>query len=107
MEAIMRAGEREPGAPTRPRPRRLDNLYDVFREVRDDEAAHWRTLANLVQHDELHAPEGCPVVPTEDSLEIVEMVRSAAVDSVLGLSDGVEADGVLKAHRDLVRRKDE
>ena len=30
------------------RPRPLHSLYDVFCEVRDDEAAHWATLANLV-----------------------------------------------------------
>eukprot|EP00747_Dinoflagellata_sp_TGD_P047458 gnl/TRDRNA2_/TRDRNA2_145023_c0_seq1.p1 gnl/TRDRNA2_/TRDRNA2_145023_c0~~gnl/TRDRNA2_/TRDRNA2_145023_c0_seq1.p1 ORF type:complete len:533 (+),score=80.04 gnl/TRDRNA2_/TRDRNA2_145023_c0_seq1:160-1758(+) len=37
--------------------RKLDSLYDVFAQVRDDEGAHWRTLHNLVQHNTLHDPE--------------------------------------------------
>jgi len=46
----------------RKRPRRMRNLYDVFVRVRDDEAAHWDTLARLVAYDSLDAPEGCDVL---------------------------------------------
>lgn len=45
--------------------RPLDSLYDVFCCVRDDEAAHWETLASLVQFEELEAPDGCDVGGTE------------------------------------------
>ena len=58
LEAFMRAGDGER------RPRKLHSLYDVFCEVRDDESAHWRSLVNLVQHDDLEGPEGCLVVST-------------------------------------------
>jgi len=64
LEALMRQGERSEGEPER-QPRPLHSLYDVFCEVRDDEAAHWRTLVNLVQYEDLNSPEGCPVVSTE------------------------------------------
>lgn len=39
-------------------PRELQNLYDVFAAIRDDEGAHWRTLHNLVQHDDWIEPKG-------------------------------------------------
>ena len=45
-------------------PRELESLYDVFCAVRDDEGSHWRTLVNLVQRDEVDAPEGCNVEAT-------------------------------------------
>ena len=35
--------------------------YDVFENVRDDEAAHWDTLVRLVQYESLEASEGCEV----------------------------------------------
>ena len=31
----------------------LNNLYDVFVNVRDDEKEHWKTLCNLVQFDSM------------------------------------------------------
>mmetsp|Transcript_67514 Transcript_67514/g.119835 ORF Transcript_67514/g.119835 Transcript_67514/m.119835 type:complete len:465 (+) Transcript_67514:92-1486(+) len=43
----------------------LNNLYDVFMLIRNDEQDHWRTLVNLVQHDELDGVEGCPIVGTD------------------------------------------
>ena len=58
LEAFMRQGDASR------MPRELTNLYDVFCEVRDDEGAHWKTLVNLVQRDELEAPEGCAVIGT-------------------------------------------
>jgi ubiquinol oxidase len=30
---------------------KLENLYDVFTHIRDDEGEHWKTLCNLVQYD--------------------------------------------------------
>lgn len=32
---------------------KLDTLYDVFVNIRDDEREHWKTLCNLVQFDEM------------------------------------------------------
>jgi len=37
---------------SRQRPK-LDSLYDVFVNVRDDEREHWKTLCNLVQYDSM------------------------------------------------------
>ena len=34
---------------------KLESLYDVFWNVRNDEKEHWATLCNLVQHDTLDA----------------------------------------------------
>ena len=45
--------------------RPLDSLYDVICCVRDDEAAHWETLASLVQYETLEAPDGCELEPLE------------------------------------------
>ena len=42
--------------------RKLQNLYDVFERIRDDEAAHWDTLDRLVSYESLEIPEGCEVV---------------------------------------------
>jgi len=42
-------------------PRRLASLYDVFIRVRDDEAAHWKTLDRLVTYEDLDVPDGCEV----------------------------------------------
>lgn len=39
----------------------LQSLYDVFQRIRDDEAAHWDTLARLVHYDSLEASEGCEI----------------------------------------------
>ena len=43
----------------------LETLYDVFVNVRNDEAAHWRTLCTLVQHGDIDAPDGCPILATD------------------------------------------
>lgn len=32
---------------------KLESLYDVFVNVRDDEKEHWKTLCNLVQYDDM------------------------------------------------------
>ena len=37
---------------------KLDNLYDVFVNVRDDEKEHWKTLCTLVQFNALDNPAG-------------------------------------------------
>ena len=50
-----------PGAKSA-RPKRLSSLYDVFLCVRDDEAAHWDTLVNLVSYDSPDTPEGCEIL---------------------------------------------
>jgi len=36
----------------------LNNLYDVFCNIRDDEREHWETLCCLVQYSQLNHPEG-------------------------------------------------
>ena len=43
----------------------LDNLYDVFEQVRNDERDHWESLASLVQFEELSQPLGCEILPTD------------------------------------------
>ena len=35
----------------RRRPHKLESLYDVFVNIRDDEKEHWKTLCNLVQYN--------------------------------------------------------
>lgn len=36
---------------------KLESLYDVFVNVRDDEKEHWKTLCNLVQYDDMQGIE--------------------------------------------------
>jgi len=72
IESFLRAGEDASGGGRNRQPRPLRSLYDVFLEVRDDEAAHWRTLCNLVQYDELDAPDGCEVASTEVRSNVVQ-----------------------------------
>lgn len=43
----------------------LENLYDVFVNVRDDEKEHWKTLCNLVQYDDMQGIENKMVVGTK------------------------------------------
>ena len=57
LEAMLRGGEQPPQP--------LSSLYDVFVNVRNDEAAHWRTLCTLVQHGDIDAPDGCPILATD------------------------------------------
>jgi len=51
----------------RRRPYPLLSLYDVFRNVRDDEKEHWMSLCNLVQYDDLAAVDSGHVQSTEAS----------------------------------------
>ena len=48
----------------RRRPYRLDSLYDVFRNVRDDEREHWMALCNLVQYSDMTAVDSGNVKST-------------------------------------------
>jgi len=50
-----------PGSGVKNTGRQLNSLYDVFVEIRNDEAAHWRTLKNLVEYGDLDSPDGCPM----------------------------------------------
>mmetsp|Transcript_18539 Transcript_18539/g.26093 ORF Transcript_18539/g.26093 Transcript_18539/m.26093 type:complete len:312 (-) Transcript_18539:164-1099(-) len=43
---------------------RLDSLYDVFVNIRDDEKEHWKTLCNLVQYNDMQGVENKDVVST-------------------------------------------
>lgn len=47
---------------------RLDSLYDVFVNVRDDEKEHWTTLCSLVQYEQLPADTFC-CEPTRPAAE--------------------------------------
>lgn len=48
----------------RPRRPRLNSLYDVFVNVRDDEKEHWQTLCNLVQYNDMNAVDATRVKST-------------------------------------------
>ena len=37
---------------------KLETLYDVFVNVRNDEREHWKTLCNLVQFDDMQGAGG-------------------------------------------------
>jgi ubiquinol oxidase len=37
---------------------KLNSLFDVFSNVRDDEREHWKTLCNLVQYDNMQGAGG-------------------------------------------------
>lgn len=43
----------------------LNNLYDVFVNVRDDEREHWKTLCNLVQYGDMQGVENSMVQSTK------------------------------------------
>ena len=47
------------------RPHELSTLYDVFRNVRDDEKEHWMALCNLVQHDDIVAVDSLHIHSTK------------------------------------------
>lgn len=47
---------------------KLETLYDVFVNVRDDEKEHWKTLCNLVQFDDMNAVDAKNVKSTEPLL---------------------------------------
>mmetsp|Transcript_21404 Transcript_21404/g.28121 ORF Transcript_21404/g.28121 Transcript_21404/m.28121 type:complete len:324 (+) Transcript_21404:98-1069(+) len=44
---------------------KLESLYDVFVNVRDDEREHWKTLCNLVQFDDMQGIENSKVQSTQ------------------------------------------
>jgi ubiquinol oxidase len=43
---------------------KLESLYDVFINIRDDEKEHWKTLCNLVQYDDMNAVDASQVEST-------------------------------------------
>jgi len=45
----------------------LNSMFDVIRNVRDDEKAHWETLCGLVQYDCLGQPQGSQIVASAPS----------------------------------------
>jgi ubiquinol oxidase len=61
---VPTGGGEVPTAFSQRRPR-LDSLYDVFANVRDDEREHWKTLCNLVQFDDMQGIESTLVVSTK------------------------------------------
>ena len=65
----------EDGAFSRRRPR-LESLYDVFVNVRDDEREHWKTLCNLVQFDDMQGVENKRVTPTRAKPALAESASS-------------------------------
>jgi ubiquinol oxidase len=46
---------------------KLESLYDVFINVRDDEREHWKTLCNLVQYNDMQGVENTLVQGTKPS----------------------------------------
>jgi len=44
---------------------KLESLYDVFVNIRDDEKEHWKTLCNLVQYGEMQGVDAKQVRGTE------------------------------------------
>lgn len=44
---------------------KLESLYDVFVNIRDDEKEHWKTLCNLVQYDDMNAIDASDVRSTK------------------------------------------
>jgi len=47
---------------------KLETLYDVFVNIRDDEKEHWKTLCNLVQYSDMQGVENMNVVGTKARL---------------------------------------
>lgn len=47
---------------------KLDSLYDVFVNIRDDEKEHWKTLCNLVQYGDMQGVENKAVKGTQPKL---------------------------------------
>lgn len=44
---------------------KLENLYDVFLCIRDDEKEHWKALCNLVQYSDMHGADAKHVESTK------------------------------------------
>jgi len=51
---------------------KLESLYDVFVNVRNDEREHWKTLCNLVQFDNMEGVGGA-ITGTEAAAAEVEL----------------------------------
>jgi len=47
---------------------KLDSLYDVFVNIRDDEKEHWKTLCNLVQYGDMQGVSNQLVSSTKPSV---------------------------------------
>jgi ubiquinol oxidase len=54
---------------------KLESLYDVFVNVRDDEREHWKTLCNLVQYDDMQGVENKRVASTS-KVSLIEQTAS-------------------------------
>lgn len=63
----------------------LENLYDVFTNIRDDEKEHWSTLCSLVQHNSLTYPDGLQAKSTsiKENVNHHHPMGSLYVDSLL------------------------
>lgn len=48
---------------------KLDSLYDVFVNIRDDEKEHWKTLCNLVQYGSMEAVDAKSVRGTRPTVD--------------------------------------
>ncbi len=59
---VKDVGEADGFSQRRPR---LESLYDVFVNVRNDEREHWKTLCNLVQFDDMQGVENKNVEGTK------------------------------------------
>lgn len=69
---------------------KIDNLYDVFMNIRDDEAEHCKTMKACQTHGSLRSPHtnpcdeseddtGCPV-PQADCIGIVDCIKKSVTD---------------------------
>ncbi|KAJ8526258.1 hypothetical protein K7X08_028735 [Anisodus acutangulus] len=69
---------------------KIDNLYDVFMNIRDDEAEHCKTMKACQTHGSLRSPHGklcdeseddpgCPV-PQTDCVGIVDCIKKSVAD---------------------------
>ncbi|OIT19320.1 PREDICTED: ubiquinol oxidase 4, chloroplastic/chromoplastic [Nicotiana attenuata] len=69
---------------------KIDNLYDVFMNIRDDEAEHCKTMKACQTHGSLRSPHtdpcddpeddsGCPV-PQADCVGIVDCIKKSVAD---------------------------
>jgi ubiquinol oxidase len=59
----------------RVRPLQLNNLYDVFCNIREDEHEHWKTLCNLVQFNDMNAVDATEVKSTEPIVLVTDEER--------------------------------
>jgi ubiquinol oxidase len=61
---------------------KLESLYDVFVNVRNDEREHWKTLCNLVQYDDMQGVENKNVEGTTKSPPIAVITPNAASEKI-------------------------